>query len=92
MDTASILSLLKMQLGISTTVKDTLLTSKVNSAIAEIEDALGVMLSETDPRHIDLAVDFAAWKYENPDAQLGIPRFIEFRIHNLQIKKAATEG
>lgn len=93
--TEQILSLVKAKLGISTTVRDTYLTAIIKSVTTELRDQQGLTLllstDSTDENeiqktylHLMFVVDLATWRYQNKDSA-GIPRNLQFRLHNLMI-------
>lgn len=85
MDVETILSLVKSRLGISATVRDTYLTAIINSVIKEIEDEKGLILEADNHCHIMFVVDYSSWRYQNKDSDGGMPRHLQFRMHNLII-------
>lgn len=85
MDTAAILALLKARIGISSTVRDTYLTAIVNSIVAELENEKGIVLDKENMNQVMFIVDYAAWRYQNRDGDKGLPRHLQFRLHNLII-------
>lgn len=85
MDTATILSLVKARIGISSSVRDTYLTAIVNSIIKELEDEKGITLDSQNMNHVMFIVDYSTWRYQNRDGEKGIPRHLQFRLHNLMI-------
>lgn len=85
MDTDTILDLVKLRLGISTTVRDTYLMAIVNGVIKELEDEKGLVLDDTNSYHLLFIVDYATWRYQSRDSTGGMPRHLQFRLHNLVI-------
>lgn len=85
MDTATVLSLVKARIGISTNVRDTYLSPIVESIIKELEDEKGIMLESDNMNHVMFIVDYATWRYQNRDSEKGMPRNLKFRLHNLMI-------
>ena len=85
MDTATIISLVKDRLGIKTDVRDTYLTAIVDGAVKELEEEKGLALDGANPYHLMFVVDFATWRYQNRDSPEGMPRHLQFRLHNLMI-------
>ena len=83
------LALVKDRLGLRTTVRDSYLTAIVNSVITELSDEKGLVLIETNPYHLMFVVDVSAWRYQNRDSSLGMPRHLQFRLHNLMIHVGA---
>lgn len=85
MDIATILQLVKAKLGISTTVRDTYLQAIINGVIKELEDEQGLILDSENSYHLIFIVDYATWRYESKDKDGGMPRHLQFRLHNLII-------
>lgn len=85
MDVALITSLIKERLGIKTNVRDSYITAIANSIITELEDEKGLVLDSANLSHIMFIVDYAAWRYENRNSDKGMPRHLQFRLHNLII-------
>lgn len=82
-----VLPLLKARLGISTTMRDTLLNAMVEGIISDCKNTHGVELQET-PDHIMFVLDWATWKYNHPEDGIT-PRSIQYRLKNLIIMKEA---
>ena len=85
MDTMMIVSLVKERLGIKSTVRDTYLTAIVDGVIKELEDEKGLVLDGANPYHLMFVVDYATWRYQSRDSDAGLPRHLQFRLHNLII-------
>ena len=85
MDTSTVLDLVKARLGISGNVRDTYLTAIVNGVISELGKVQGLVLDGDNPHHLMFVVDFSTWRYQNRDTPEGMPRHLQFRLHNLVI-------
>jgi hypothetical protein len=85
MDTTTILALVKDRLGIKSTVRDTYLTAIINGVTTELEDEKGLVLSDDNPYHLLFIVDYSSWRYQSKDASAGMPRHLQYRMHNLMI-------
>lgn len=85
MDINIILGLVKSKLGISTTVRDTYLQAIINGVVKELEDEQGLTLDSSNPYHLIFIVDYVTWRYESKDKESGMPRHLQFRLHNLVI-------
>lgn len=79
------LTLVKERLGIRSTVRDTYLSAIVNGVITELSEEKGLVLLETNSYHLMFVVDLASWRYQNRDVADGMPRHLQFRLHNLII-------
>lgn len=90
MDTLTVLQLVKERLGIKTNVRDTYLTAIVDGVIKELEDEKGLVLDGANLYHLMFVVDYATWRYQSRDSDTGMPRHLQFRMHNLMIHVGAT--
>lgn len=77
-----ILELLKLQLGISTSIRDKILKSKIKSVISELNNVQGLNLNHERSDHVDFVVDYAAYRYKSGEAG-NMPRHLQWRLHNL---------
>lgn len=80
------LELTKARLGITSTVRDFYLEKIIEGVIEELQDVNGLSLDEDNPYHLMFVVDYADWRYSNRDAEGGMPRHLQFRLHNLIIQ------
>ena len=85
MDINIILGLVKSKLGISTTVRDTYLQAIINGVVKELEDEQGLTLDSSNSYHLLFVVDYVEWRYSSKDKEGGMPRHLQFRLHNLVI-------
>lgn len=85
MDTATVVALVKERLGIKTDVRDTYLTAIVDGVTKELEGEKGLVLDSANPYYLMFVVDYATWRYQSRDSAEGIPRHLQFRLHNLII-------
>lgn len=85
MNTATILSLVKARLGISTEVRDIYLASIIDSVLKELEDEKGVTLEVGNMNHIMFVADYVTWRYQSRDSAGDMPRHLQWRLHNLMI-------
>ncbi|MFY0758734.1 hypothetical protein AB1K32_07625 [Metabacillus dongyingensis] len=81
----TVLQLVKARLGISTTVRDVYLTAIIEGVMTELSEEKGLVLSETNPYHLMFVADFSSWRYQNRDSMDGMPRHLQYRLHNLMI-------
>ena len=86
MDESQVVTLVKERLGFRTAVRDTYLAAIVRGVIKELTDEKGIALDPDDSNHLMFCVDYAAWRYDSRDEPGGIPRHLQFRLHNLQIR------
>lgn len=84
-----VLPLLKARKGISeaTTVRDPLLSAIIEGIESDCKETHGIELDPEKPNHVIFLLDWATWKYDNPQDGTT-PRSIQFRLHNLIIKEA----
>lgn len=91
MDVSTILGLVKARLGINSVVRDTYLTAVIHSVLEELEDEQGIELYGENYCHIMFVVDYTAWRYQSRDNDTGMPRHLQFRLHNLIIHNRGDE-
>ena len=89
--TSSALALVKARMGISSNVRDTYLNSIINGVVAELEQEKELVLNSTNSYHLMFVVDLSTWRYQNRDSPLGMPRHLQFRLHNLVIHVGAQK-
>lgn len=91
MDTAVLLELVKLKLGISTELRDKPLTKIIDGVLSELQNELGITIQANRPDHELFVVDLAAHRYESKSEAL--PRHLQWRLHNLQLgsKKEAKD-
>lgn len=85
MDVSTVLQLVKARLGISQDVRNTYITAIIESVIKELEDEKGLVLDGANPYHLMFVVDYATWRYQSRDSNTGMPRHLQYRLHNLFI-------
>ena len=90
MDENIVLELVKSRLGISATVRNTYLTAIIQGVIKELEDEKGLVLDGANPYHLMFVVDYATWRYQSRDKDTGMPRHLQYRLHNLFIHVGAV--
>ena len=83
MNASTVVALVKERLGIKTEVRDTYLTAIVDGVIKELEDEKGLALGGANPYHLMFVVDYATWRYQSRDSDTGMPRHLQYRLHNL---------
>ena len=85
MDTAAVLQLVKARLGITANIRDVYLIAIIEGVKRELIDEQGIMLESQNASHLMFVVDMASWRYQNKDSPGGMPRHLQFRLHNLII-------
>lgn len=83
MNVATILDLVKARIGISSSIRDTYLLAIIEGILEELEDEKGIVLEVDNANHLMFTVDYATWRYQNRDSIGGLPRHLQFRMHNL---------
>lgn len=83
--------LIKERLGIRSDVRDTYLNAILDSVIVELEEEKGLVLDGANPYHFMFIVDYSEWRYSNKGTMDGMPRHLQFRLHNLMIHAAGGE-
>lgn len=81
------LSLFKLDMGITHGLRDTLFTNLINSSAMELAK-MGIDFSNETVEDIQLIVDYSAWMYRKRQDDIGLPRNLQFKIHNRVIQKA----
>jgi len=88
MDTSTVLELVKARLGISSNIRDSYLIAIIDGVIKELEDEKGLSLDGDNPYHLMFVVDYSTWRYQSKDSNTGMPRHLQYRLHNLFIHAA----
>jgi len=83
MDTAVILGVVKERLGLRSVVRDVYLLAIIDGVVKELEDEKGLVLDGANPYHLIFIVDYSTWRYQSRDSNTGLPRHLQFRMHNL---------
>lgn len=96
--TATVLSLVKTTLGISTPAFDVAITNDINYARTELGNK-GLILDETDPTKgaadIQIVVMYATWLWNKRETGAEMPRMLSLAINDRfthQIMARLTEG
>ena len=83
MTTADLLSMLKVDLGITTTAYDARLTQYLESAQARIEEEGAKNFAPlTSLDDAQLTVSYAAWMWRKRDTMEGMPRMVRYALNN----------
>ncbi len=85
MDQALAHALVKARLGITTAVRDEYLAAIISGVIDELTKEKGIVLNADDAHHLMFVVDYATWRYQNRDSPEGMPRHLQYRLHNMII-------
>ena len=81
MDTATMLTALKVDLGLSSTSYDGRLTQYLDGAASAIARE-GITLDETSIEDGNLQVMYAAWLWRKRDSSEGMPRMLRTQLNN----------
>ena len=85
MDESLILKLLKIRLGIASNARDEYLLHLVESTVAMLDDEKGIHADLTNPAISNFVINYTAWMYESKGEMGGMPRHLQFAMHNLMI-------
>lgn len=89
-ETALILT--KARIGLSTKVRDEYLEHIIESIIVELSENNGLSLKGDNSYHLMFVVDYADWRYSNRDTDKGMPRHLQFRLHNMIVKGVGDDN
>ena len=81
----AVLDVVKARIGITSNVRDEYLSKIIEGVIDELENQQGLSIDLDSPHILMFIVDFATWRYQNRDSHDGMPRHLQFRLHNLII-------
>lgn len=81
MTNETMLAMLKIDLGITTTAYDERLAQYLVTAQAEIERE-GATLSADSADDSNLVINYAAWMWRKRDTSEGMPRMLRWQINN----------
>ena len=81
------LELVKFRIGLNTTVMDNYLSSINDSIKNELYSQQGIDIDESHPDDQMFLADYTAYRYLNRDEPADMPRHLQYRLHNLYIKK-----
>lgn len=81
MDMDTMLEMLKVDLGISTTAYDTRLTTYLQSAKISIRTE-GIDIDESVISDANLIITYAGWLWRKRDTNEGMPRMLRWQLNN----------
>ncbi len=84
-----LLSLLKLDLGITHNLRDAYFYNILESANSEIK-TMGATLNLENADDQMLLIDYAVWNYRHRQENVPLSRSIQFRIHNRLIRRAGV--
>lgn len=85
------LDLMKANLGITSTARDTYLQPILDGVKKELVSR-GLTVDETDAESLLFLADLAAWRFRSRAEEGAMPRNLQYRLHNLLIHNAQKEG
>lgn len=88
MDDAQILTIVKYKLGLTSDVRDDYLTHIIKAARGELKNSGIDPEGQTESYQLEYDMylaEYAGWLYESRGGEAGIPRWLQFRRHNLII-------
>lgn len=86
MDISTAVQLVKDSIGIRTSnSRDSFITAIVTGIVEELEDEKGLLIDLSNANHLLFVVDYATWRHEQRDSKEGLPRHLQFRMHNMMI-------
>lgn len=90
----SIIELLKVRLGITSETRDFYLLHIVESVMTMLSDEKEINVDLSNANIVGFIVNYSAWIYESKGEQAGMPRHLQFALHNLMIHngKEVAEG
>lgn len=80
MTSASLLTALKVDLGITSTAYDTRLTAYLDNAMAQIRREGVTLTDQIDDQQ--LVIMYAAWTWRRRDTGEGMPRMVRYALNN----------
>lgn len=85
MDPITIKDLIKSRIPISHSGRDSYILAVAKGVIKELEEEKGLILDDSNDNHLMFVVDYATWRFQNRDSKEGMPRDLQFRLHNMMI-------
>ncbi|OCS82276.1 hypothetical protein [Caryophanon tenue] len=86
---ANCLSLFKLDMGITHNLRDTLFINLIEASFKELEK-MGIDFTNETAEDVQLIVDYSAWSYRKRQEDVGLPRNLQFKIHNRVIQKVGA--
>ena len=91
LETTPLLEILKAKLGISGEFRDKYLKHLLKSVIDELCNQKGITLNAERYHHMDFIVDYAAFRYDNRDNNILMPKHLQYRLHNLLLENLRSD-
>ena len=83
------LSLFKIALGVTHTVRDTYFRNLLRARLCELENT-GIAIDTESPEDNMLLADYCEWTYKNRDTAKAMPENLRVRLNNKKVKGRAT--
>lgn len=80
-----VLKLVKARLGISSDTRDEYIQAIIDGIEKELKERQGLDIDISNPFHLMFVVDYSCYRYENKGEHSGMPRHLQWRLHNLFI-------
>lgn len=77
--------MVKARLGISSAKRDPYLKSIIAGIVSELKEIQGIEIDENNAYHLMFVVDYTCYRYSNKGEDSGMPRHLQWRLHNLII-------
>lgn len=81
----NILEMVKARLGISSNKRDSYLNAIIAGILSELKNLQGLEVDEENAYHLMFVVDYACYRYKNVGEESGMPRHLQWRLHNLMV-------
>lgn len=91
MEQTQILALLKAKLGISGIFRDEYLNHLILSVQDEIKKQKKIKLDTNRYDHMDFLIDYSAFRYDNRDNNILMPKHLQYRLHNLLLENLRSD-
>lgn len=91
MEQTEILALLKAKLGISGRFRDEYLNHLILSVQDEIKKQKKIKLDTNRYDHMDFLIDYSAFRYDNRDNNILMPKHLQYRLHNLLLENLRSD-
>lgn len=82
--------LIKMRLGISTTIRDEYLSALLKAVISEVQSVQGIQVDLENSAEQMFVVDYVCYRYQNVGDLGGMPKHLYWRMKNLYLKSGGN--
>lgn len=90
-DYTNVLSLFKLDLGVTSTSRDPLYLKKIEASDKELKSK-GISTLEEDAEDMILLLDYALWMYQKKGENVGLPANLQTRIRDRIVKNRSKFG